>query len=83
MPADNATLDQFEKKLAELEELVQALESGDAPLEQAVQNFERGMALSKSCEALLKQAELKVQQLTQSTDGEAVLQDMDNGTTDS
>ena len=81
MPADNATLDQFEKKLAELEELVQALESGDAPLEQAVQHFERGMALSKSCEALLKQAELKVQQLTQSTDGEAVLQDMDNGTT--
>ncbi len=83
MPADNATLDQFEKKLAELEELVRALESGDAPLEQAVQHFERGMALSQSCEALLKQAELKVQQLTQSGHGDAVLQDMDTGAADS
>ena len=76
MPAENATLDQFEKKLAELEELVRALESGDAPLEKAVQHFERGMDLSQSCETLLKQAELKVQQLTQGADGNAQLSDM-------
>ena len=83
MPADNATLDQFEKKLAELEELVRALESGDAPLEKAVQHFERGMALSQSCEKLLKQAELKVQQLTQAADGSATLQDLGSGDADS
>ncbi len=82
MPAENATLDQFEKKLAELEELVRALESGDAPLEKAVQHFERGMALSQSCESLLKQAELKIQQLTQASDGSAELSDMDSRDSD-
>lgn len=63
MPAKNDKLDQFEKQLEELEKLVRELESGDAPLEQAVSHFERGMALSKSCESLLRQAELKVQTL--------------------
>lgn len=64
MPAKNDKLDQFESKLAELENLVRELENGEAPLEQAVSHFERGMALSKSCEKLLQQAELKVQKLS-------------------
>ena len=63
MPAKNDKLDQFENKLDELEKLVRELETGDAPLELAVSHFERGMALSKSCEKLLQQAELKVQKL--------------------
>lgn len=71
MPAKNDKLDQFESKLAELEALVRELESGDAPLEQAVSHYERGMALSKSCEKLLQQAELKVQKLSAQNDQDA------------
>ena len=73
--AKNESLSQFESKLEELEQLVRELESGDAPLEQAVKHFERGMALSKSCESLLKQAELRVQQLSNPADPESKLED--------
>ena len=76
MPADNPTLDQFESQLAELEELVKALESGDTRLEEAVKHFERGMRLSQACENLLKQAELRVQQLSEDADGEERLDDL-------
>lgn len=69
MPAENPSLDQFETQLAELEELVKALESGDTRLEDAVKHFERGMSLSRACEDLLKQAELRVQQLSRDNDG--------------
>ena len=77
MPAKNDKLDQFESKLAELEKLVRELESGDAPLEQAVSHFERGMALSKSCEKLLQQAEMKVQTLMESASAQASAGDED------
>ncbi len=73
MPAKNPTLDQFESQLAELESLVKALESGDTPLDQAVKHFERGMDLSRSCEKLLQQAELRVQQLSRDADGQEQL----------
>ncbi|MGJ8670465.1 MAG: exodeoxyribonuclease VII small subunit [Oceanococcus sp.] len=79
MPAKNDKLDQFENKLSELETLVRELESGDAPLELAVSHFERGMALSKSCEKLLQQAEMKVQKLLKSS----AATDSDQATEDS
>lgn len=74
MPAKNPGLAQFEKKLSELDELVRAMESGEIPLEQAVANFERGVSLSRECEKLLQQAELKVQQLIE-RDGQEQLED--------
>lgn len=76
MPAKNTKLDQFEKQLAELEDLVRTLETGEVRLEEAVKHFERGMSLSKSCEKLLQQAELRVQQLSQDSSGQEVLSDM-------
>jgi len=51
----------LEKSLAELEELVEELESGDLPLEKAMKKFEEGIKLTRGCQAALKEAEQKVE----------------------
>jgi exodeoxyribonuclease VII small subunit len=53
----------YEQALAELEAIVQALESGEQPLETSMKLFERGQALARHCAGLLDGAELKVQAL--------------------
>lgn len=50
----------FEQSLSELESLVQALESGDLTLEEALSTFERGIQLTRSCQTALKSAEQRV-----------------------
>jgi exodeoxyribonuclease VII small subunit len=60
----------LEKSLAELEELVEELESGDLPLETAMKKFEDGIKLTRGCQAALKEAEQKVQILLKSAGGE-------------
>ena len=55
----------YEQAFEEMAKLVAALESGDLPLEESLALFERGQALAQRCMALLDQAELKVQQLTE------------------
>ena len=51
--------------MAELETLVERLEQGDLPLEESLKAFERGVALTRSCQAALKEAEQKVEILLQ------------------
>lgn len=58
----------FEAAMTELEQLVQAMESGDLSLEQSLGKFERGVALVRQCQDSLKAAELRIEQLTD--DGE-------------
>ncbi len=67
----------LEKSLAELESLIDELESGDLPLEQAMKKFEQGIKLTRSCQAALKDAEQKVEILLQSAGGEELLEDFD------
>ena len=55
----------FEKALAELEEIVSTLEKGDLSLDAALKHFERGIALTRQCQTSLKDAELKVEQLVE------------------
>jgi exodeoxyribonuclease VII small subunit len=62
----------LEKALADLEELVEELESGDLPLEKAMKKFEEGIKLTRSCQAALKDAEQKVQILLKSAGGESL-----------
>lgn len=50
----------FEAALQELERLVQTLESGGVPLEDALKAYERGMQLLKHCQETLAQAEQKI-----------------------
>jgi exodeoxyribonuclease VII small subunit len=60
----------LEKSLAELEGLVEELESGDLPLEKAMKKFEEGIKLTRGCQTALKEAEQKVEILLKSAGGE-------------
>lgn len=60
----------LEKSLAELEELVEELESGDLPLDKAMKKFEAGIKLTRGCQAALKEAEQKVEILLKSAGDE-------------
>jgi exodeoxyribonuclease VII small subunit len=61
-PADIATLS-FEQALAELEQIVARLESGQAPLEASISMYERGAALKVHCETRLEAARLRVEKI--------------------
>ena len=71
-PEQPAELD-FEAALAELEQLVDKMEAGDMTLEASLAAFERGVKLTRQCQAALRNAELKVKQLTQND----TLEDLD------
>ena len=58
--SDSKPLD-FEKALTELESLVERLERGDVPLDDALRTFERGVALTRHCQACLQAAQQKVE----------------------
>jgi exodeoxyribonuclease VII small subunit len=58
--SDNKALD-FEEALAELESLVERLERGDLPLDEALKTFERGVELTRHCQSSLKSAQQKVE----------------------
>ena len=67
----------LEKALADLEKLVEDLESGDLPLEKAMKKFEDGIKLTRSCQSALKDAEQKVQVLIRSAGGDESLEDFE------
>lgn len=73
MPAPSSNKDipkmNFEDALAELERIVQQLESGDVPLEDSILIYERGEALKSHCEKKLQAAETKVEKIIVGTDG--------------
>ena len=68
----NAKKFNLEKALADLEELVEELESGDLPLEKAMKKFEDGIKLTRGCQTALKDAEQKVEILLKSAGSEAL-----------
>ncbi len=57
----------FEQSLEALEKIVDALETGDLPLEKALKKFDEGMNLSRQCSAMLDATEKKVTQLIAET----------------
>lgn len=60
----------FEEAIAQLGEIVKALESGEAPLDEAISLFEKGMKLSKRCTEILERAEQKVRFLQENAEQE-------------
>lgn len=73
------TAPSFEQALSELESLVETLEQGDLSLEESLKSFERGVALTRTCQQALKEAEQKIQILTdQRIDAEPEPFDRDN-----
>ncbi|MDF2995177.1 MAG: exodeoxyribonuclease small subunit [Xanthobacteraceae bacterium] len=59
----------FEKALTELETIVGKLEGGNVPLEESITLYQRGEALKARCDALLKDAEARVEKITLGADG--------------
>ena len=59
----------FEAALAELETIVNKLESGRVDLEASIAIYERGEKLKARCEALLKKAEARIEKITLKPDG--------------
>ena len=60
----------FERALEELETIVNRLEDGKVPLEESVTIYERGEALKRRCEELLRQAEARVDKITTDANGQ-------------
>jgi exodeoxyribonuclease VII small subunit len=59
----------FEKAIEELESIVKRLEEGKVPLEESVTIYERGEALKRRCEDLLRAAEARVEKITLDSGG--------------
>ena len=60
----------FEDSLAELDALVSHMEDGNLSLDEALACFEKGIQLTRTCQQVLQEAELKVQQLTLDSNGQ-------------
>ena len=68
MPVEEKTDASFEAGLQELEAIVKEMESGELPLERALELFEKGMQLSERCRKQLEEAETRVEILVKKGD---------------
>ena len=59
----------FEQSIKRLEKIVETLEEGSVPLEDALKMYEEGVILSKQCLEKLSQAELKLKKLSKDVNG--------------
>ena len=62
----------FEEAMKQLEETVNALESGTLGLEESLEAFEKGMSLVRICQAKLEEAETKITQLIETKEGKLI-----------
>jgi exodeoxyribonuclease VII small subunit len=69
----------FEQALKELEEIVNRLEQGEIPLEEAIQLFEQGVTLSRLCHAKLNEAQKRVEILLKDEGGKMTAQPFAQG----
>lgn len=72
----------FEAALGQLESIVEAMESGEVPLAELLAKFEEGTRLLKVCEARLKEAELRIEQLKKQKDGSVTFEKFEAGRED-
>lgn len=78
-PAGSEPAEAFEDRLAELEEIVRLLETGDKPLDESLALYERGVKALKQCHGILNQAEKRLKELVTGPDGKPMLKDLDAG----
>ncbi|HTY11679.1 MAG TPA: exodeoxyribonuclease VII small subunit [Bacteroidota bacterium] len=67
----------FEQSLDRLEKIVDSLERGETPLENAIELYEEGIALSKECMETLSKAELKIKKLSKDMNNKIELMDFE------
>ncbi len=68
----------FEESLTELEKIVNQLEQGDVPLEEALSAFKKGMELSKQCQDTLTKAEKTLTKVMADNNQEELFEGADN-----
>ena len=68
----------FEESMARLEQIVRAMERGDAPLEESLKLFQEGTELVRSCNRLLDEAQLQVKKIMTAADGSPVEEEFDD-----
>lgn len=68
-PPDAAADLSFEAALQRLEEIVRTLERGEAPLDQSIELYQEGDKLKRHCEARLKAAQARIEQIAFGADG--------------
>ncbi|MBV9527455.1 exodeoxyribonuclease VII small subunit [Sphingomonas sp.] len=59
----------FEAALARLEEIVRTLEKGEAPLDRSIELYQEGDRLKRHCEARLRDAQTRIEQIALGADG--------------
>ena len=72
MDADQIDQLSFEAALAELEQIVRSLELGSEPLDASIELYQRGDRLKRHCEARLKAAQARIDQISLDADGKPV-----------
>lgn len=65
----------FEKAMQRLEQIVRALERGDAPLDESLKLFQEGTELVRTCGKMLDDAQLQIQKVMTAPDGTPVLEE--------
>lgn len=69
------TKQSFEENMTRLEQIVRAMERGEAPLDESLKLFQEGTELVRSCAKLLDEAELQIKKVMTAADGSPVLED--------
>lgn len=77
MAKKSNALPDFEAALAELEKIIEKMESGEQSLEESLKSFQRGIELTRACQQGLKDAEQRVEKLVQK-DGELTLEPLED-----
>ena len=65
----------FESTLSEIEKIIESLEEGNLSLEDSIEAYEKGISLTKACQKMLSDAELKIKKLS-SKEGEGITDEM-------
>jgi exodeoxyribonuclease VII small subunit len=58
----------FEQAIKQLTDIVGKIELGEIPLQQSLEQYEKGMELIKHCRSILKKAEEKIEKITKEND---------------
>jgi len=69
----------FEKSMERLEQIVRAMERGDAPLEESLKLFQEGTELVRSCAKMLEEAEMQVNKVIKTADGSPTMEVFEDG----
>ena len=68
----------FESTLSEIEKIIESLEEGNLSLEDSIEAYEKGISLTKACQKMLSDAELKIKKLSSKEGEDVSFEDISN-----